>query len=253
MRVYVYPYKVGSDSARKIADGIQATILYPNSPYTPRPTDLIFNWGSAKTPLWNLSVPKIINPLSSVGISGNKLSSFKAFKEKGVQCPDWTTDKAEALPWLKNSGVFARTVLNGHSGAGIVSVPKGGKELPDAPLYVRYKPKLKEYRVHVCEGEVIDIQEKRRRTDFPDKINNQIRSYDNGWVFCREDVAGNDRIEREAMKAVSALGLNFGAVDIIYNGHDDKYYVLEVNTAPGMEGETMFSYVCSFLNIMEAF
>jgi D-alanine-D-alanine ligase-like ATP-grasp enzyme len=71
-------------------------------------------------------------------------------------------------------------------------------------------------------------------------------------VFCREQVEWTEPLVTEAQKAVNALGLDFGAVDIIYNGHEDKYYVLEVNTAPGMEGETMFSYVCSFLNIMEA-
>jgi hypothetical protein len=252
MRVFVYPYKVGSDSARKIADGLEGTIIYPNSPYNPRPTDLVINWGSGHIPLWNTSIPKFLNPTSCVSVSGNKLSSFKRFKERGVQCPDWTTKKEEALPWLKTSGVFARTVLNGHSGEGIISVAKGAAELPDAALYVRYKPKIKEYRVHICQGEVIDVQEKRRRTDFSEKVNSQIRSFKNGWVFCREQVEWTEPLVTEAQKAVNALGLDFGAVDIIYNGHEDKYYVLEVNTAPGMEGETMFSYVCSFLNIMEA-
>lgn len=252
MRVFVYPYKVGSDSARKMADGLEGTILYPNSPYTPRPTDLVINWGNAKKPVWNHTIPKFLNPLGSVSISSNKLSSFNKFKENNVSCPDFSTKKEDALSWLKTSGVFARTVLNGHSGEGIISVAKGATELPDAPLYVKYKPKNKEYRVHVCQGEVIDVQEKRRRTNFTEKVNNQIRSFKNGWVFCREDVVVGSGLMNEANKAVKALGLDFGAVDIIYNGHEDKYYVLEVNTAPGMEGETMFTYVCSFLNIMEA-
>ena len=51
---------------------------------------------------------------------------------------------------------------------------------------------------------------------------------------------------------MAALNLSFGAVDIIYNGLDNAYYALEVNTAPGIEGETMFSYVCAILNYMEA-
>jgi glutathione synthase/RimK-type ligase-like ATP-grasp enzyme len=42
-----------------------------------------------------------------------------------------------------------------------------------------------------------------------------------------------------------ALGLDFGAVDII---QDDggNFYVLEVNTAPGLEGQTIKSYAEGF-------
>ena len=35
-----------------------------------------------------------------------------------------------------------------------------------------------------------------------------------------------------AEHAVEALGLDFGAVDIMY--HENTFYVLEVNTAPGL-------------------
>jgi D-alanine-D-alanine ligase-like ATP-grasp enzyme len=37
--------------------------------------------------------------------------------------------------------------------------------------------------------------------------------------------------------------LDFGAVDVIYNRAQDKAYVLEVNTAPGLEGSTLDNYV----------
>jgi len=49
-----------------------------------------------------------------------------------------------------------------------------------------------------------------------------------------------------ALAAVSALGLDFGAVDIIYNEHENQYYVLEVNTAPGLEGTTVEKYAEAF-------
>ena len=52
------------------------------------------------------------------------------------------------------------------------------------------------------------------------------------------------------MLAIKVLGLDFGAVDIIYNKQEDKWYVLEVNTAPGIYGTTLDKYVNA---IMRAF
>jgi D-alanine-D-alanine ligase-like ATP-grasp enzyme len=40
--------------------------------------------------------------------------------------------------------------------------------------------------------------------------------------------------------------LDFGAVDVIWNEKEDKYYVLEVNTACGLEGTTLDKYVEQF-------
>ena len=48
--------------------------------------------------------------------------------------------------------------------------------------------------------------------------------------------------------AVTALGLEFGAVDIIYNDKSKKLFVLEVNTAPGIEGATVTKYKDAILN-----
>ena len=86
-------------------------------------------------------------------------------------------------------------------------------------LYVKYIKKKAEYRIHVFNGKIIDIQQKRKRHEAIE-INFQIRSHNNGWV----------------------LGLDFGAVDIIWNEKQQQGYVLEVNTAPGLEGETIINY-----------
>lgn len=54
-------------------------------------------------------------------------------------------------------------------------------------------------------------------------------------------------IETEAIKAVNALGLDFGAVDIVTEKNTGIPYVLEVNTAPGNEGTTTQKYVDSII------
>ena len=55
----------------------------------------------------------------------------------------------------------------------------------------------------------------------------------------------------EATKAFNQIeGLTFGSVDVIYNEHRDKAYVLEVNTASGLSGETVDDYVKMFGRLM---
>ena len=52
-------------------------------------------------------------------------------------------------------------------------------------------------------------------------------------------------ISEQAIKAVETLGLDFGAVDLIL--HNDTPYVLEVNTAPGLQVDNRLeAYVRAF-------
>lgn len=254
MRNFVYPYLIGSKSALAIADGLDCLMLRAKSPYKAKAGDLVVNWGNSVIPEWNKPEIEWLNNPAAVTVAANKKKTFLKFAEHNVPCPEFTTDVDEVAKWLKKEIVFARTKLTGHSGQGIVVLEKGTQEIPKAPLYVKYKKKAREFRVHVFKDEIIDVQEKRKKVDFDGERNNQIRSHDNGWVFCREGLAEYHpgALHEVALSAVSALGLDFGAVDIIYNAREGKYYALEVNTAPGIEGETMFSYVCSVLNYVES-
>ena len=167
--------------------------------------------------------------------------TFSQWRRFEVSCPEWTTDYDTALEWLDSGHtVFARTLTRAHSGLGIV-IARSPEELVDAPLYTKYIKKKKEFRVHVFRNQVIDLQEKRRSTNSPDS-DFLIRNHANGFVFCRDDIIEPTDLRATALSAVAALGLDFGAVDIIYNAYYDKCYALEVNTAPGLEGTTLESY-----------
>ena len=117
-------------------------------------------------------------------------------------------------------------------------------EVVPCQLYTKYKKKKKEFRVHVFRGAVVDVAEKRRRNKAarPEHFDGYIRNHGNGWVFCRDDITRPADLDQLAVAAVRALGLDFGAVDIIWNERDNKSYVLEVNTAPGLEGTTLEKY-----------
>jgi hypothetical protein len=69
-------------------------------------------------------------------------------------------------------------------------------------------------------------------------------------VFARTDIMDSPEVRELAARAVSALGLDFGAVDIAYC--EGLPYVLEVNTAPGLHGTTLVKYVNAFRRYMGA-
>ena len=116
-------------------------------------------------------------------------------------------------------------------------------------MYTKYFKKADEYRVHVFDGEVIDVQQKRKRQEVPnEEVDYQVRSGRNGWVFCRDGVDCPGSVRIMACRAVNVLGLDFGAVDIGWNRHNEECAVFEVNTAPGLEGSTLDSYYRAIAN-----
>lgn len=243
----IFPYKSGSESAKALAQALGIKrIKAEGSKFKGAAHKLIVNWGNSKLPNELLKC-RVLNSPEAVSKASNKLSFFKAMAEAGVSIPRFTEDPQDVQGMLdNNTTVVARTILNGHSGAGIVLL-KGDVDIVKAPLYVEYVPKKEEYRVHIFRGEVVDVQRKARNKQVADELVNwQIRNHANGFIFARgEDVLGvvPADVTQQAISAVKACGLDFGAVDVIYNDKQKKAYVLECNTAPGLTGATLDGYV----------
>ena len=247
-RIIIFPYKMASHSARSLQAGLRSKFegkvlcVFPNGRYHPRKTDLIINWGNSLDLDWMVAT-NILNSSEAVSRASNKLYTFNILDLYNIPTPAFTTNPDVALSWVAlGRRVLARKQLHGHSGAGIEECTV--TDIPKAPLYVEYIPKIAEYRVHVFDGAVIDIQRKRKSTNgILDKC---IRSHANGWVFTR-NYADLPRSEAGiCVTAVDALSLDFGAVDLIVD-KQNKHFVLEVNTAPGLEGTTIDLYTTAIL------
>ena len=248
-RAILLPYKPGSKSARLLAEklteqlGLKVRRVRHEGLYRPKSRSLIINYGSGSRPYWP-PLGMWLNSPEACARAGNKLSAFRAFKEAGLSIPEFTTSQQEAQRWIGDRAtVVCRTILNGHSGRGIV-LANENNVVVYAPLYVKYKKKRKEFRVHVFQGQVIDVAEKRKRRveNRPPEFDGYIRNLANGWVFCRDNVVRPPDLDRLAIDACHATGLDFGAVDIIWNERENKCYLLEVNTAPGLTGTTLINY-----------
>jgi glutathione synthase/RimK-type ligase-like ATP-grasp enzyme len=184
-----------------------------------------------------------VNHWSAVSVARNKVLTLMEFDAHAVPTLEWTVNPDVAQQWWKDGAdVVVRGTTTGQGGAGIRLITQGDAiaEWPLAPLYTKYAKKRTEYRLHVWRGDLLDIQEKRRRSGS--EADSRIRSYDNGWIFARENVAVPECVSKAAVAAVNALNLDFGAVDVGYNAHYDRPIVFEVNTAPGLEGTTLERY-----------
>lgn len=232
-----------SRSARRLAKALKGRQKGPGDFI--RDGSVVINWGDSECPVQCLNSARALKEVT------NKRRCFEVLAAAGVPVPLFATGK-ENVTW--NGITVVRHKLTGHSGEGIELIPPGG-DMPDAPLYVQYIKKEQEYRMHVGRnGNVYKLfaaQRKARRLDCPlERVNWQIRNHANGFVYVREDIDAPCEVENVAVEAVAATGLDFGAVDVIYNTKEQKAYVLEINTAPGLEGQTVDDYV-NFLNAKE--
>jgi hypothetical protein len=202
-----------------------------------KPADIIVNWGTSKPIPWPAPV---LNSTNSVGLAANKFHTFSSLAGADVPVVPWTANMAVAQEWQDGeSTIVARTLLTGHSGAGIIIIEKGD-QLIEAPLYTKYVYKVREYRVHATRFGVVDTQRKVRDPAVEPKTW-KIRSHANGFIFQRNNIEPKLQRDLLAVKAIQALDLHFGAVDIIEDKHGN-FFVLEVNTAPGLEGQTIMAY-----------
>ena len=215
--------------------------------FRPRPTDVILNWGCSQDPYnGDLMLHQWINHPASVREAQNKLSTLHQLSAAGVPTLEFTTGRGVARVWLADgSTIMVRHLLRASQGRGIEILSDPKQQIPEAPLYTRYFKGTHEYRIHVVGGQVVDKQEKRRRREHEGEILNEIRNLANGWVFCHEDVNPPECVLDASIRAVAALGLDFGAVDIKCNKGGTRCAVMEVNTAPGLEGTTLERYAAA--------
>lgn len=149
----------------------------------------------------------------------NKLEELRVFEREGIRTVPFTTEPQD--------GFLPRSRRH-RSGNDLNTPPTN----PD--FYVRKIDFDREFRVHVFRGKSIRLGLK-----FPkENAHEWIRTGTNGWRFSYGLLAQELYVKgvRDAAKrAVAALGYDFGAVDVACVGN--KPYVLEVNSAPGLENE----------------
>lgn len=244
--LFILPYNQESESAKALAMELKVKrIKKENSRFKGNAKKTVINWG-CRVVSAEVGKCNILNKPEAITVCSDKLKFFETIKEKGLaRSVPHTTDIEEAKKWIEDgSSVMCRTILNGHSGQGLV-IADTIEELVPSPLYTKYVLKKHEYRIHIFQGEIITIQRKALREGMPnDKVNWKVRNVANGFIFARnEDNPTPEDVITQAKNAFNSVeGLDFCSVDVIWNEYKKEAYVLEINTASGLTGSTIKDY-----------
>lgn len=260
-QVVILPYGNGkSEGAKLLSEHLGATRIGGHDEMASN--HLVINWGNGSY-IPSGKHAQIVNTPPHVLSAIDKVSALDNLSRYGVRTPEYTTSKEEALKWFREGAVVVcRSTTTGKAGEGIsvFSLKEGKKEVdfPTCPLYTKFINWTYEYRVHVVAGKVIHTR-KKVKPDAGVTGDQRIASHLNGWLFIKEFKDNGMRnftpppdVLREAPKAVASLGLIFAGVDVIYDQLNDKAYVLEVNTAPGLEISEAKDYAKAFKTYCKA-
>ncbi len=212
---------------------------------------ILIRWGSTeKVPL----TPRLVlNRASAITLATDKIRSLDALRAQGVAVPE-TISVNQALT---ANGLIKLPALGRkrhHTQGQDIILCMQAKDVKrcitrgDSDYFVVYIPTRREYRVHVFNNQIIKVNQKLL------KDGNSwvpfIRNIDNGYVFGQPRKPLSSEQGQLAIKAVRAMGLDFGAVDLIL-ADDTKSYVLEVNTGPALETESNLDlYIQAFKRVI---
>lgn len=205
------------------------------------PIQHLIRWGSYK-PLPKKTTGKVFNSKNAVQLASDKKKSLAAMQQADVSVPlVYTSASADMI-----FPVLGRKDKHTH-GSDIVLCLRQSDVVVSVELecthWTSFLPVDREFRVHVFDGCPIKISEK-ILTDKT-KFVPYCRNFETGWTFHSPKAPVPKSVKLEAIDAVEALGLTFGAVDIVVA--DGKVYVLEVNTAPGLIEDGVERYGKRFL------
>lgn len=242
--IWFYPYSRKSKSVWNMVGEMDAMLIKrENSKYVNRASDLVVNWGCYGVPSYH----RVLNSNQAVEIATSKLATYEVLRRTKVAVPDWTTYRGRAQQWANDGNrVLGRDQDRGSEGSGI-TIYEAGSSVGQHRFYCKYVRKEREFRVHVFQGRVIDMQEKLKRSGGSLAY---VRNTANGYIFGRQGLSDNPcpvEVTDLAVRAVKELGLDFGGVDV---GYSQRFgvFVYEVNTAPGIDGTTVTKYVEAIKN-----
>lgn len=183
-------------------------------------------WGNSFSN-YDDNLEKVINPADAIYLNCKKNISFQRLSQV-VNTP---TFFKEFVP----KGVKAVIRENTHASGEGFKVVDGPYTIPQGYYGKLYIPAKEEYRVWFC-GDAVKIA---KRKPLLSQINNDKYQCRSMWSY-DFNYKPNDQVKKETLDAAKTIGLETGAADILK--HDNKYYFLELNSAPTLDMVTNYEY-----------
>lgn len=194
-------------------------------------TNIVLSWGSVYSGALN-GMPRV-----------EGVEQLKRLRAGGALVPDFTANPHEAVQWAFD-GVTVLGRRSNHSQGRDIKVLNATSiarnlRLRHSEYWVKaIRNVAQEWRIHAFKGRYIaqglKVDYSAAQLDIP------IRSRRNGWRIDHGTMPPPS-VKSAAVLAVTALGYDFGAVDILVT-QDGTIYVLEVNKAPGLDNYSASRY-----------
>lgn len=205
-----------------------------------------------------------LNTAVACSISSDKQLMKEAFDEHKVKTAPWVNaDEGIDISWFKDGGKIIVKPRFGSRGSGL-RLLSSTKELEawskgrDTEEYIveKYHNYTKEYRLHVTEKGCFYACRKMLKKDTPEdkrffrNDSNCVWVLDTNPDFQRPSCWAE--IEAECVKALKAVGLDFGACDVRVQSENDskgkkrkevKFIIVEINSAPSFGDITLERYL----------
>jgi hypothetical protein len=223
------------DTAYKLAESwSHITLVDRLDPEEDYSEQILVRLGSREQPQFDDRFKLVINKAENISQNVHKLNSLKIMQAAGVRVPQtYEEPKVPSNLFADQPAVLGRKIH--HTKGRDIEIIFNHKQLYNdgkSEFWVDFVPSLWEFRFHIYGNFVGRVSLKVPMSEDADLF---IRNYERGWCFDDDFQLSHPSIfyslREESLKAVKSLGLDFGAVDILFSTNFEPV-VLEINSDP---------------------
>ena len=291
---YIYYSGPTDDTGKRLAEALGAK--HGNTKPAAKTGMIVVGWGCKTKDRVAMKQHTVLNHPDKIRTNRDKLKTLSVLKAAGIPVADFV-NAGDVLTALSDARSAISLPLIGRK-----KYHQGGKDFwtcltrgqvqkaigQGAEYFQNYLDIVDEYRLHVFNGRVINMQKKTERSNMTAAYKEQhgtrisniadknkialdkntmeyvlenlgkreerpdqiIKSNIRGWKFSQIKTAKAE-LKEAAVNAVKAIGLDFGAVDCCM-AEGGKPYIIEVNSGPGLQGTPFDAYVAAFKDAIAA-
>lgn len=201
-----------------------------------RPPKVLLRWGNGYGRIEDVSrvATKVINKASAITLNCNKPEASDVLSDV-VDVPH---RYRRSIPEGVQAVLRPETHERGHDW----ELVTGPRVIPEGHYARKFIPVHDEYRMWYCNGQTLLARRARRPAD--ERGANRAEW---GYQFMRRPDVD---LVSDTVKAFKAIGLDFGAADILHDTTNDRCYFTELNSAPALDHPNVLEFFRTHLTAL---